>query len=204
MRTALLIAFAFAATAAAAQSPYDAIVAQLKRGDTDVNYAVFRLAYAASDGYDPYGTGAQNRSRRMLVAFVDPEASAAALAIADSVLADNYTDINAHIVTSVLVGRQQDSARSAYHTAVARGLVGSIIDGGAGRSPESPMHVISVDEEYAVLRVLGFEGSDQAAVDCGEARCDRLEARDIDTGETHTLYFDVTIPTQHLQRRGRE
>jgi Domain of unknown function (DUF4919) len=201
---ALLLALALLACtrAAAAQDPdgagYGVLLARLQGGDTNVDYRALRLAYARTPGYAPYATDETHRMQRIRSA-ADGRDFVTALMIADTMLAVNYTDIDAHVFAMYASSHIGDDPRSRFHRAIVRGLVDSIMNTASGDSPSSPYVVISVDEEYAALRVVGLRVEGQGLADCaGGHQCDQMEVVDADTGARSTLYFDVSIPMQHL------
>ena len=52
---ALLLVGLLSGNARAAEPSYDDYVAQVKAGKLDIDYTAFRMAYAASPKYEPYG-----------------------------------------------------------------------------------------------------------------------------------------------------
>jgi len=197
----LALVVLLAAGGVAAQSgpdDYDALLTRLRAGDTDVDYGAFRLAYTRTAAYAPYGVDDTNRHQRMAEAAGAGD-FATARELADTLLEENYTDIDAHVYAGYASQRLDDAARADFHAAVIRGLVGSIMASGSGDAPDSPYVVISVDEEYALMRVLGLQSQEQGLTRCaGGHQCDRVQAVGRDGGEPRALYFDVAIPMQHM------
>jgi hypothetical protein len=86
-----------------------------------------------------------------------------------------------------------DSARGQFHGAVYRGLIRSI-GSRSGRTLDSAMVVITLHEEYALLRARGLEPTAVAHLHCGRTLCDQMEVIDRKSRVMSTLYFDVSIP----------
>ena len=204
MRLTLFLAASLLACGPATAQAYSEYVGRLAAGDTEIDYLAFRLAYAESDAYDPYSAEARDRSHRLLEFFFDAADLSSAQSVVDSALAINYTDIDAHIVASMMADEQQDSTRALYHRAIANGRDEAILEQAEGTTPKAPLRVISVDEELTILIVLGLDVSGRTMVDCNSSRCDRIWVRNLETGETHALYFDVSIPLNSLRRQGHE
>lgn len=122
-----------------------------------------------------------------------------ALVLADSSLAQNYLDANAHLVAWMSARQSGNDQRAPYHAWVARGLLQSIASRD-GRTPGTAMVVISVDEEYAYFRVNGLQPLDQGVEVCGQKPCDVLRVRDED-GKEFSLYFDISIPKGWFMQR---
>ena len=60
------------------------------------------------------------------------------------------------------------------------------------------MTVISVDEEYFVLRMMGQTLGTQALGTCTGAPCDILIVTDEESKEQHKWYFNIEIPMNHM------
>ena len=91
-------------------------------------------------------------------------------------------------------GRQEESD---LHLAWYKGLAESVLSSGDGRTPQSAWVVISVYEEYAVLRGLRVKPVSQQLLD-GNIDAVEVERRD---GQRLTLYFD---PKAHFRRLARQ
>src|ERR1039458_9464023 len=131
-------------------SEYTTLLASLKAGKTDIDYARLRLSYMDSPEYK---------------AAKDVSSSA------------------------------KDKAE--FHRAVFLGLVGSILNSGDGKSTEKAWVVITVHEEYVVLRVLGFRPSEQSVSHVGGHSFDVMKVKNVDDGTEQTFYFNVDIPFKH-------
>ena len=87
----------------------------------------------------------------------------------------------------------EDPAKAEFHRTVFRGLIDSIRNTGDGKSPEKAWVIISVHEEYVVLRAMGLKPSGQSLMmDKGHAY-DVMKAKDED-GKEETFYFNTDIP----------
>ncbi len=114
------------------------------------------------------------------------------LAIADGWLPRCPVDIDLHMLRAVALARLDRAEESEQQIRWRDGLVGSVLRSGDGRTPETAWVVISIDEEYSILRVLGLKRQSQALTREG---LDRLEVER--EGERHVVYFD---PAAHFRR----
>jgi Domain of unknown function (DUF4919) len=105
-------------------------------------------------------------------------------------------DIDAHLLSAVALQKLGRPEEADPHRRWYRGLVESILASGDGRTPESAFVVISVAEEYSVLRALRLERESQALLDGG---IDALQVEAEDGAES-TVYFNPAAHFRRLQR----
>ncbi|MEO0557213.1 MAG: DUF4919 domain-containing protein, partial [Bacteroidota bacterium] len=181
-------------------STYAELTERVRTGETEIDYRLWRLSFAASPGYNPYDVDAKQRTARMFDALFQQETPSAALLIADSSLAANYVHIDAHYGAGVAHDMLGNAEASTFHFDVFEGLMDSILRTAEGTSAD-PFIVINVDEEYTLTGLLGLQRRGQSLVDCDSgARCDRLELYDPNDGADLTFYFDVSIPFGAMRR----
>jgi hypothetical protein len=84
-----------------------------------------------------------------------------------------------------------------FHRTVFRGLIDSIRNSGDGKSLEKAWVVISVHEEYVILRVLGFMPSLQDVLHKDGHSYDVMKVKNIEDNTEQTFYFNVDIPFKH-------
>ena len=190
---------AAAETAAPSAAPgYADLVARGRSGERDIDFLALRNAYAQDPGYDPYGMKIVTLVRDMN----KPVVTSGAHAIdAESVLALNFIFIDAHFVTAAC--QEQAGHREAGRRAMmlARGLYASIVKSGDGKSPATAYQIVSLAEEYDVLRGLRLAKQRQARVNANGRAYDRIEAKVADSGATVVLWFNVD---RILAARSRE
>lgn len=194
----LLTVFALAAgllAAPPAGTKYATLLAQLQAGRTSIDYTAFRMACAAdqncSEGADPDLREAMFNSLQQS----DPTQ---VLRAAQAVLHSCYADIDGQILAAAAYGRMGQPAKQQFHRAIARGLVNSILHSGNGRSAATGFVVISVNEEYSTLRVLGLRPTKQGYGKAQGHWFDNFEAVSIKTGQpVPTLYFQIDIVHAH-------
>jgi hypothetical protein len=124
-----------------------------------------------------------------------------AIKIADAILAATYLSPDTHAAKSSCYRIAGDNAKADFHKAIYLGLINSILAKGDGNSPETAYTVVTVEEEYAVMRALGFTVWAQAFVHQGEHVFDTLAGTDDKTKTTAKLYFNVDIPLGNEKQR---
>jgi Domain of unknown function (DUF4919) len=118
----------------------------------------------------------------------------AILAISEPWLQRCPVDIDAHLIRAVALKELKRFTESDHHLNWFRGLVDSVLTSGDGRTPQTAFVVISVAEEYSILRVLRVRPTRHATLSSG---VDELVV-EID-GVTGVLYFN---PAAHVRRLG--
>lgn len=203
IRCAAALLFCLAAAAPVWASEADdrlaALVAQVRGGDTAVDYTALRDAYAQSAGYDPYGEQVMDDHKAMFARLSDGDCPAASAA-ADRVLAVNYIHASGHFIRWVCAmkdGRERDGQ---FHRAVLTGLMKSVTGGRDGRTPASAFSVVSVDEEYALLRFFRLHPGRQQLVHADGSLFDLLEFSG-DDGRHGTWLFNIDRPRRWLAAR---
>jgi hypothetical protein len=176
------------------QSQYNYLTKQAMAGVRSVNYTALRAAYAYTDQWDPYG----NKT----AALLDQAAAAAqgkdctsALAKLDEVLKLDFTIDAAHALRSDCVAAMGEKAVAQTESAIADGLIHSLMDSGDGNTEASAYVVVTQREEMDVLanrrlvlklRQTQVRGSNGHFYDEVQASSTR------DGAAVETVYFDVS------------
>src|SRR5258708_15396956 len=159
-----------------------------------------RLAHAASAKYNPYDT--ENRDiRKAAYALLDQKKPAEAIACAEKGLARFPCDIELRMILAGAWREAGDQAKADQFQAEWMGLVDSILQSGSGRDYASAFRVISVDEEYCVLRVLRLQVTKQALDQHDGSAFDLMTVKRPESGAELTLYFNIDLPSQWLTRQ---
>jgi len=205
--TLLLIVFAFTPCAMSGQgtsstvavSSYDVLLTKLTAGDTKIDFAALRFAYSRSKNADPYG--ADHDRRRQMSAAVLENRCDEAMKIADALLAIIYLSPDTHAAKSACYRAAGDNAKADLHKAIYLGLINSILAKGDGNSSETAYTVITIEEEYAVMRALGFSVWGQQYIHKDEHTFDILSGTDERKSRTAKVYFNVDIPLSIEKQR---
>jgi len=177
-----------------APSEYATLLASLKAGNTAIDYTRLRLTYMDSPEYQQAKDTSD--AEKAMWAALDAKDFPNALKNAEDVLASEYVNIDAHFV-AYLANKEMGAAdKAAFHHAVFRGLIDSIRNSGDGLSAKTAWVVISVHEEYVMLRVLGMRPGSQSLLHQDGHNYDEMKVKDKDGGD-HTFYFNVDIPFKH-------
>lgn len=202
-RSWLLLCLLLATLAAAQQAPskeptpkekYAALVQRLRSGDQTVDLDELRMAAGAA------GVVSDSNARTRLFDAAEHEDYAKMAEAAGAVLQSNYADLDGHFFAVQAARAQKKPEVVEFHDFVLRGLLRSLRASGDGETPDTAVKVISVDEEYFVLRMLNQDFKSQALGTCAGKPCDIMTATDAGTKEEKKWYFDISIPMGNLNK----
>lgn len=177
-------------------SEYATLLSALKTGNTNIDYARLRLSYVDS----PERKKAKDLSvqEKAMSQALESKDFAAALKNAEAVLDNEYVNLDAHFVAFVAQRELGDAAKAEFHRTVYRGLIDSIRNSGDGKSPEKAWVIISVHEEYVMLRAMGLRPSGQSLVEKDGHAYDVMKAK-YEGGTEETFYFNTDIPMKEMK-----
>jgi hypothetical protein len=182
-----LVAAALPAAAfdAASEARYQGLLADAKAGKP-VDWGALRLAYADSAEFDLRG-GRTDAARKAMFAAVNAGNDKGALIEAKAILDQDYVDIDAHVVADLADAALGDAAGAAREHDIVVGLLRSVRTGD-GSGPATAFTVITVGEEYAVMRALAVTVNGQALIQNAGHSYDVLDVTDA-AGNSRRVYF---------------
>jgi hypothetical protein len=176
-------------------SEYAALLAQVKAGNTDIDYARLRLSWMDSPEYKQAKDTTKEEDG--MGAALGQKNFAEALKDAEVVLASDYVNMDAHFVAYAANKELGATDKAEFHRTVFRGLVNSILHSGDGKSVSTAWVVINTHEEYVIFRVLGFRPGDQSLMNKDGHSYDVMKVKSLEDGSEATFYFNVDIPMKH-------
>ena len=175
----------------AEKTKYDVLLEKVKQKDPSVNFTELRLAFYDSPNYNPY---APMMTYRPMNAAINQKNYEEALKIAESVLAKNFVEINAHMTAQIAYQETGNTERAQFHKFMVDGLLNSIKSTVDGKSPATAFQVISINEEYGLIRSLGLRPIKQALVNDKGHSYDAITVVDPQTNQESVLYFNIDKP----------
>lgn len=175
----------------AEKSKYEVLLEKVKQKDPAVNFTELRLAFYESPNYNPY---APMMTYRPLNAALNQKNYEEVLKIADSVLAKNFVEINAHMAAQIAHQELGNADRAQFHKFMADGLLKSIKGNADGKSVDTAFEVISINEEYGLIRSLGVRPIKQALVENKGRSYDAITVVDPQTSQESVIYFNIDRP----------
>jgi hypothetical protein len=198
----LLLAPVTVVAGAAAENSYDALVAELKSGNTAIDYSALRYARAELPGYNPYAVLADPEKGDMLRAMSAANLDQVSV-LARQIIERDYTDIDAHAALAAVLERRGMRDEAAFERAVADGLLASIQATGDGMTPETAYVVIGIAEEYTLLGASNVQVARQTLLQTARGPVDALEVVNRANGRRRIVYFDVSRLFAAMERLGR-
>lgn len=190
---------AIKAEAAAKKSRFEKLLDKANRDIGTVDFTAMRMAAINEPGYDPYSKN--DASIKAMYDFLDFKNTKALLAKSKEALGKDYLDIETHFVTSSAYEIEGKGEEAGFHLDFARKLLESIQASGDGQSAASAYKVISVNEEYALIKYLGLKPIDQVTAEENGVMYDIISVIDPISGEQDKLYFDIEIPYKWLSKK---
>lgn len=156
-----------------------------------VDFTALRTEYGARDDFDAVCVDGQPFPElvRQASARAWPEIIATTGVWLDSC----PVDIDAHFLRAVALKEVGRFEESELHAEWYKGLVESVLESGDGKTPDSPWVVISVQEKFAMLRVLRASHVDKKPLE-GAVEALVVQRQD---GTRFVVYFDSSA---HLRR----
>jgi hypothetical protein len=147
------------ASKAEKEKAFKEIVERIKKSDRTVDFKAARMLYTELDAYSPMGG-----SRGGYTKLIEAGENRKAIELAQATLKENYLDIDAHWAILAAANNLKDAELAAHHLYVVKGILDSIVKSGDGRSEATAFVVISVSEEYAMLRAFKLRPKGQSAL----------------------------------------
>lgn len=159
-----------------------------------------RFDYAESAEYNPYATEPRE-CRQRGGELLEKDDFAAAIAEADKGLETDRFNIDLLMIKAAAQrgAGQEEQADETRRLWMA--LVDSILQHGDGRSFETAFDVISVAEEYSLLRIMRLEPVDQRLMSNDGHQFDVFTVQLPKSEQTVQLYFNVDRPMGWMNRR---
>jgi len=182
------------------KTKYDLLLERVKQRDPSVNFTELRHAFYESPNYNPYSPMMTYRPLNAALAQKNYEE---VLKIAESVFAKNFVEVNAHMAAQIAYQETGNTERAQFHKFMADGLLNSIKSSVDGKSPEKAFEVISINEEYGLIRSLKLRPIKQALVQDKGHSYDAITVIDPQTNQESTIYFNIDKPF-HWQDRKKQ
>ncbi len=174
------------------KSEYGDLLARVKEGELSVDFQRLRFSYMESPERRAAKDVSQERAE-MGRAIADRNFGRA-LELSEVVLKAAFIDIDGHLTACVANEELQQKWWSDYHKNVFGRLLDSILNWGDGQTAATAYKVISIQEEYAVLRVLGVTPARQSLHRADGHSYDVFSVKDDRSGEDMQVFFNVDIP----------
>jgi hypothetical protein len=188
------------ATAPSTGGAYDELVKRLRAGDRAVDFTELRVAYTESAAYRKNALERDKLSglRSAMREAVAKHDSAALVPICNAIVDRVFVDLDAHKYLKHAHTDLGHPAEADFHRFVELGLLKSIIGGNDGKSAATAWRVVTVDEEYFVLRMIGAKPAQQHLKSIDGHHYDVMDTVDGATKSSVTYYFNIDVHLRAL------
>ena len=173
---------------------YRQLVERVKKGDTTVDFVQLRQAYADWVRDSKNETDAPDRDA-MVKAF-EKEDYAKAVTLVEIVLDYEFLHTGLHGAAEDAYRKLGNEAKASFHREVKEKLIQALLNTGDGKTPATAYRVLSVKEEYLIMRQLNYmkDGNfmSQALMSIDGKPYDVLTGIDPKTGQRIEVYFDIS------------
>lgn len=189
-----------ASSALAQQSDYGSLLEKAKKDPLSVNFVELRRAYVSSPGYVTRGD--LDRRDLALIAATEARNFAEGERLLNEMLAQFYLRAYTHMMAATLYELKGDTQRSAFHKATEQQILGAMTANGDGRSKQTAIEVVHIQEEKDLIRRWGLTIVAMGRPARSDERSHRVwtVAKPDRPGEIFQLYFDVTASSNDLFR----
>ncbi len=173
----------------AAAAAYKELLGKVQNGDLSVDFKELRFAFA--DAENTKGLDEDRGARYKMFKALSDKKYKDALKMAEDGLKKVYVDANLHFVAHTANKELGNLEKADFHKKVLTRLLDSIQNGGDGKTAQTAFMVMSVDEEYTLLRFLGYQMQSQGLDKSEGHTFDVLTVTNPKNQETSKLYFNI-------------
>ena len=167
---------------------YVQLVQRLKKADATVSYIELRKQFA--DWQCQKNSSAP--TRQALVDAINNKDYAKVVELVEDVLDYEYVHRGIHLAAEDAYRHVGNTEKADEHKAVAEKLLEALLTSGDGKTGKTAFFVLSIGEEYSIMRQLGYKPNSQALLSVGDRMFDLLRGIDTKTGNEVSVYFDIT------------
>jgi hypothetical protein len=135
------------------KSEYALLVERVRGGDSSIDFRRLRISYAESPDFEASKSLGLGQQKKAAFAALNSRDFRTAVQAAGSLLEASFVDMDSHFVKYIAHGELREQEQSKFHKMVFTRLLKSITDDGDGKSMATAYHVISIAEEYTLMRV---------------------------------------------------
>jgi len=171
-------------------SPYRQLVERAKSGDPTVDFVQLRDSYAAWRCNENVQTNAPNREA--MVAAFEKKDYAKAVELVEVVLDYEFVQRGLHLAAEDAYRKLDNLPKADFHKSIADKLLKALLSAGDGKTTATAFRVLSVREEYVIMKELGYEVSMQGLLSGNGKPYDLLSGKETKTNKEVSVYFDIS------------
>jgi hypothetical protein len=178
---------------------YENLVSKAEGGDETIDFRALRFAYIESAAYKrARSDNALRELQERLSIAAKAGAHEQVRSIALQILSIEYINLYGHKFLRQSCAKLNDDGCEKRHHHIEFGLLRSITSSGDGKSCDTAWEVVSLEEEYFILNMLGMKPYQQALINSSKHRCDEMRVTD-KNGSEKIYYFNVDAVLAHAR-----
>jgi hypothetical protein len=172
-------------------SEYLSLVSKIQQNPDAVDFNEFRWTYTRTKFYRPY-SGPEKGHRVLLREALVEKKWADCIAMAETILAYNYTSLSAHYGAMACHKNALKGDKETSHKTTLNKLLDAILATGDGKTKETAFVTISTGELRAFVELLGHDIVSREKIEEKDAVYDLINVKLRDTGKEAALYFNIS------------
>jgi Domain of unknown function (DUF4919) len=180
---------------------YSETAQKLESGVTDIDYKMFRESFIESEQFKI----AKNQNEvldsllKEMYSFVKLKNAQEVINVTKKILGIDYTNMQAHKMLRQSYKIIGDTLNAQKYKTIQFGLLNSIVKNGDGKTCETAWHVVQIEEEYFILKMLDATLIEQR-IDKKNGLCDKIKVNE--EGKEKTYYFGITKVFEGYKKLG--
>jgi len=162
-----------------------------KQDPTSADFGELRHAWIESE--EAEGVPEAHDQAEALQSAMDASDHATVASLATEMIRVEPISIRLHLLAATAFELSGNLPSSETHKEIARGLIRSILESGDGQSFETAFHVVSVEEEYAIISLFGGEPKEQSLQEHEGHAYDVVTIESEDGSETGEIFFNIDL-----------
>lgn len=172
------------------ETEYKQLVEKAKKNSTDVDFVRFRAVYFELIVNESKVLEAPNREA-MVEAF-EKQDFKKGVELAEVVLDYEFGNRGLHLAVEDAYRKIGDTEKADFHRDIAKKIMDGILKSADGKTQKTAYKVLSIREEYIIMRELGYEVEMQALLSGEDGQMfDLLSGKDKKTGKAVNIYFNI-------------
>ncbi len=155
--------------------------------DKTINFTELRMLFTKTSDYHPLAPPDENQE--LMMQYYDQQKVGKAWEFAEKLLKNDPLHLFAHFISR---------EKKPFHEFILTGIINSIMNSGSGKNAESAFQVISINEEYFILNMIGSNIISHELIEINNQKFDLFNIHNPANDLHQEVYFNVDVIHQEL------